>query len=270
MKQKGDLTRVCSLALILVWLAIGFDIPVCFNAPLGFHADAQANKDRSGSTSKSRAPAKKPIFPKTVDPCAVEDADANLTLGPGVPGVQAVSDGTKYYSADDYPYKAHCGLFVVDITVPSDSSAPGFLSSFSIESGAVDLKKANGQNMNNGTNYAGGFAVPNYNGCFVYHQETRIFARNSNANEFTLLSSVTARGSIDETTPYDPTKKCFLIPDPGKGVLSYGLPFGSLPAKSGTKVYRVAVKVSLGSVSNWGGENLQQVRVKASHDGDIK
>jgi hypothetical protein len=53
-------------------------------------------------------------------------------------------------------------------------------------------------------------------------------------------------------------------------VLSYGLPFGSQPSKSSTKVYRVAVRVSLGSVSNWGGENWQKVRVKASRDADIK
>ncbi|HEY3025336.1 MAG TPA: hypothetical protein VGJ55_04195 [Pyrinomonadaceae bacterium] len=270
MKQRHDLTRARRFGLVFVCLAIGVNVPLCFNAPLVFHAGAQANKDRSGSTSKSRAPAKKPIVPKSLDPCAVDKADANLTLGPGVPGVQATSDGVKYYSGDDYPNKAHCGLFLVDITVPSNSSAPGFLPSFSIESGAVDLKKANGENMNKGTNYAGGFAVPNYNGCFGYHQETRIFARNFNANEFTLLSSVTARGEIDETTPYDPTKKCFLRPDPGQGALSYGLPFGAQPSKSGTKVYRVAVKVSLGSISNWGGANLQQVRVKASHDGDIK
>src|SRR6266536_5897700 len=104
MKRRLDLTTACRFALIFVCLAIGIAVPMCFNSPLVFHADAQSKNDRSGSTSKSRAPAKKPIFPKTVDPCAVEDADANLTLGPGVPGVQAVSDGTKYYSGDDYPY----------------------------------------------------------------------------------------------------------------------------------------------------------------------
>lgn len=218
-----------------------------------------------GSTSKSRAPAKKPVIPVTVDPCAVVAANASVTLGPGVPGVQAVSDGTKY--ADPGP----CRFYVVDITVPNDSSASGFLPSFSLESGAVELKKANGENMGNGTNYAGGFPVPNYDKCSVYHQETRVFVRNSNANEFTLLNSVRARGEIDESTPYQSTKKCFLVAEkPGKGVLSYGLPFGSQPSKSSTKVYRATVKVSLGSVSNWGGENWQKVRVKASHDADIK
>ena len=271
MKRRHDLTRTFSFALIFVCLAIGIAVPMCFNSPLVFHADAQSKNDRSGSTSKSRAPAKKPIVPKTVDPCAVEGADASLTLGPGVPGVQTVSDGIKYFSGDDYPSKPHCGLFLVDITVPSDSSAPGFLPSFRIESGAVDLKKANGENMNGGTNYAGGFAVPNYNGCFIYHQETRIFVRNSNANEFTPVRSITVRGEVDATTDYDPKKKCFLVSEyPDKGVLTYGLPFDSLPSKSGTKIYRVAVKVSMGSISNWGGDNLQQVRVKVSHDGDIK
>jgi hypothetical protein len=264
MNQRHDVTRACSFGLTSLFLAIGIYVPVCFNAPPGFHAAAQANNDRSGSTSKSRAPATKPVVAKPLDPCAVHQADASLTLGPGVPGVQAVSDGNNYYSKD-------CDFYVVDITVPSDSSAPSFLPSFSIESGAVDLKKAYPyvENASSGTNYAGGFAVPNFKGCHIYHQETRIFVRNANANEFTLLSLVKARGMIDESTPYDPTKKCFLAAE-GKGVVSYGLPFGSQPSKSGTKVYRVAVKVSLGSVSNWGGENLQQVRVKASHDGDIK
>jgi hypothetical protein len=243
--------------LVFLGLATLLQIPVITTA------QAQDEKRRASSTSKSRAPSKKPIVPKTLDPCAVVEASASLTLGPGVPGVQAVSGGNSYYSKD-------CDFYVVDITVPSDSSAPGFLPSFSIESDAVDLKKAYPYvaNASSGTNYAGGFAVPNYNACFSYHQETRIFVRNSNANEFTLLSSVRARG-----TPDEPTKKCFLlpeIPDKGIGVLSYGMPFGAHPLKSGTKVYRVAVKVSLGSISNWGGENLQQVRVKASHDGDIK
>ncbi|HEY8224030.1 MAG TPA: hypothetical protein VIG25_02055 [Pyrinomonadaceae bacterium] len=169
-------------------------------------AMAQDQKGRGGSTSKSRAPAKKPVIAVTVDPCAVVAAHASVTLGPGVPGVQAVSDGTKY--APSGP----CGFYVVDITVPNNSSASGFLPSFSLESGAVELKKANGENMSNGTNYAGGFAVPNYDTCRVYHQETRVFVRNSNVDEFTLLSSVRASGGIDETTPYQSTKNVSCSP----------------------------------------------------------
>jgi len=258
MNHRHDLTRTFRFALTSLCVAIGIHVPLCFAATLGFHAATQANKDRSGSTSKNPAPANKPRVPKSLDPCAVHEADASLTLGPGVPGVQAVSDGN-YYSKD-------CAFYVVDITVPSDSVAPGFLPSFTIESGAVELKKAypNVENASSGTNYAGGFAVPNYNACHIYHQETRIFVRNANASEFTPLSSVKARGGIT-----DPGKTCLLGAE-GKGKLSFGLPFGSQPSKSGTKIYRVAVRVSLGSISNWGGANLQQVRVKASHDGDIK
>jgi hypothetical protein len=256
--------RLRGRLLVFLGLAMLAQVPAVSTA------QPQDEKGRVNSTSTSRAPGKKPIVPKTVDPCAVEVADASLTLGPGVPGVQATSDGTQYYHGDALPSKAHCGLFLVDITVPSNSSAPGFLPSFSIESGPVGLKKTNGKNMSAGTNYAGGFAIPNYDGCSLYHQETRIFVRNSNVNEFTLLKLISARGHFAITSSQS-TKNCVLAWEgTGTGALSYGLPFGAQPVKSVTKVYRVAVKVSLGSVSNWGGENLEQVRVKASHDGDIK
>jgi hypothetical protein len=262
MKQGSEATRAGQVALILVCLAIGIAVPVCRNVRVVPRVEAQANNNRSGPTSKGSAPARKPSAPTTVDPCAVTAANTTLTLGPGVSGVQAVSNGNDYYSKD-------CAFYIVDITVPSDSSASGFLPSFTIESGAVDLKKAypSVENASSGTNYAGGFAIPNHSGCHIYHQETRIFVRNSNADEFALLSSVKVRGGIDD----NPANKCSLVAEaPAKGVLSYGLPFGSQPSKSSTKVYRVAVRVSLGSVSNWGGANLQQVRVKASHDADIK
>jgi hypothetical protein len=264
MKQRRDLTRACRFALIFVCLAIGIDVPMCFNAPLVFHAGAQSNKDRSGSTSKSRALGKKPMVAKTVDPCAVVDANASLVLGPGVPGVQAMSDGGKYYT-DWKNLQKGCGLYVVDITVPSDSSAPGFLPSFSIESGPVVLTYQ-GKDQSSGTNYAGGFALPNpVTACSAYHQETRIFVKPTYADEFNLIKQVKARGK--ETYPDFKSPKCELVPETDQGVLSYGLPFGFNPPKSGSKIYRVAISVALES---WLGLFHQQVRVKASHDGDIK
>jgi hypothetical protein len=236
---------------------------VCLCTSLVFHAGAQSNKDRAGSTSKNRRIATtktsgvKPKVYKTVDPCAIASPNASLSLGPGVLGVQATSDGGNYHG------EGGCGLYIVDITVPSDSSAPSFLPSFNIESGPVDLKLSNGKDMSSGTNYAGGFALPD-KVCSGYHQETRIFVKESDADKFTLIRSASVKG----TSGYNVGKpeKCVLVPETGKGVLSLGLPFGFHPSQSGAKVYRVAVGAHLAIQSGiW-----QKVHVKASHDADIK
>jgi hypothetical protein len=228
------------------------------------HVQAQSGTTRSGSTSqKTRSaatggPKKKPGVFKTTDPCTIVTPDASLNLGPGVLGVQASSDGGTYHNAED-----GCGLFIVDITVPNNSSGPsGSLPSFRIESGPVELI-INGKNLTNGTNYAGGFALPD-KVCALYHQQTRLFVKSSTVAEFTLIKNVKAGASFGQPPG---ASKCVLVQESGSGLLSYGLPFGFIPPKSDARVYRVAVGVVLGSVS---GGTWQKVRVQASHDADIK
>jgi hypothetical protein len=202
---------------------------------------------------------KKPKVFKTVDPCAVAVADATLNLGPGVLGVQTSSNGGTYHDGED-----GCGLFVVDITVPSDSSGPsGFLPSFRIESGSVELM-LNGKNVSSGTNYEGGFALPD-NVCALYHQQTRLFVKSSTASDFTLIKTINAKAGTGQ--PFGSAPKCVLMPEIGNGQLSYGLPFSFMPLKSNARVFRVAVGVRLGFTADapW-----QKVRVQAAHDADIK
>ncbi len=236
---------------------------VCLSAWFVSNVSAQtAGRDRSGSTSKNppattKNSGKKPPVYKTVDPCAVADPDVSLVFGPGIPGVQAASDGGKYHSGE-----VGCGLFVVDITVPSDSSAPSFLPAFLIESGAIALT-VNGNDVSNGTNYLGGFARLE-KVCSAYRQKTRIFVKLPDTNNFALIRSVSVKG----TPGYNVGKpdKCVLVSDIGKSVLSLGLPFGFQPSQSGARVYRVAVGAELAIQTGiW-----QQVRVKASHEADIK
>lgn len=228
-------------------------------------ARAQSKTTRSRSTSKNSQPAaekssqKKPKVFKTVDPCAMANADASLNLGPGVLGGQASSNGGTYHDGG-----GGCGLFVVDITVPSDSSGPsGFLPSFRIESGPVELI-INGKDLSNGTNYAGGFALPD-KVCALYHQQTRLFVKSSTAKDFTLIKTVNAKAGSGQ--PFGSAPKCVLVPEIGTGQFSFGLPFGFSPSQSGAKIFRVAVgvKLGIGYSGTW-----QKVRVQASHDADIK
>ncbi len=232
--------------------------------PIGLHAGAQANKDRATTTSQkpvatdAKGSANKPKVFKTLDPCLVVEANASLNLAPGVLGVQAVSDSGTYHG------QGGCGLFVVDITVPSDSSGPtGFLPSFRIESGPTELL-LNGKDMSNGTNYAGGFALPD-KVCNLYHQEMRVFVKSSESSDFVLIKKVAAKAGSNQNLGGPP--KCVLMPEVGNGTLSYGLPFGFQPPKSGARIYRVAAGVTLGFISTG---NWQKVRVQASHNADLK
>jgi hypothetical protein len=235
-------------------------------ALISFRANAQSNIERSPPKSQNpavteaKSSAKKPKVFKTVDPCVVAEANANLNLAAGVLGVQTASDDGTYHG------QGGCGLFVVDITVPSDSSGPtGFLPSFRIESGPTELL-INGKDMSNGTNYAGGFALPD-KVCGLYHQETRVFVKSSETSDFVLVKRVAAKaGSSVSQSPGGPAK-CVLMPEVGNGALSYGLPFGFQPPKSGARVYRVAVGVVLGLVSSG---HWQKVSVQASHNADLK
>jgi hypothetical protein len=259
--------RVAGDAGHLRWarLLIAHVFLLCLCAPLICNVAAQSTTERSSSTSKNNQPTaakssqKKPKVFKTVDPCAIASAEASLNLGPGVLGVQASSNGGTYHEGG-----TGCGLFVVDITVPSDSSGPsGSLPSFRIESGPVELI-LNGKNVSSGTNYEGGFALPD-KVCALYHQQTRLFVKSSTANDFTLIKTINAKAGTGQ--PFGSAPKCVLMPEIGYGQLSYGLPFSFMPLKSNTRVFRVAVGVTLGFTADaaW-----QKVRVQAAHDADIK
>jgi hypothetical protein len=236
---------------------------ICSGSSVAFSVSAQSNNNRAAASSKSTQAAaarKKPSVNNTVNPCAVAPPNASLSLGAGILGVQATSDGGKYHDGGG------CGLFVVDIAVPSDSSGPsGFLPSFTVESGPTELI-FQGKKLSAVTNYAGGFQLPDQL-CSFYSQETLVFVKSVGANEFNLIDAVIANGTVEQeqgNALTGPKSKCILAPSKGKGTLSIGLPFSFKPSKSGGKVFRVAVGVNLAS-SQW-----QQVRVQASHDSDIK
>ncbi len=236
---------------------------VCSGLCVAFNVNAQSNQDRvtrenNSQRATARSSRKKPSG--YVNPCAVAPPNASLNLGPGILGVQATSEGGKYHDGGD------CGLFVVDIAVPSDSSGPsGFLPSFRVESGPTELV-FQGKKLAAVTNYSGGFQLPDQL-CAIYSQETLVFVKSAGTNEFNLIDSVIANGNLKQeegNALTGPKSKCVLLPSTGKGALSIGLPFSFKPSKSGGKVFRVAVGVSL-AYSQW-----QQVRVQASHDSDLK
>lgn len=239
---------------------------ICYALFLSSSVNAQSKKERAGPTTKNSQPVTTKSSRKnsstyyTVDPCAVAPPNASLNLGPGILGVQATSNGGNYHG------EGGCGLFVVDITVPSDSSGPsGFLPSFTVESGPTEFI-FQGKKLSAVTNYAGGFQLPDQL-CSLYSQKTLVFVKSVGANEFNLIDAVIAKGNVKQEQGNDltgPVSKCALLPSTGKGALNIGLPFSFTPSKSGGKVFRVAVGVNL-AYSQW-----QQVRVQASHDSDLK
>lgn len=253
-RLRGVARLACALVTLGYFL---FTVSVCAQTPHRRSAGSSAKAAAPGAKTQGSAPKVKPRVYKAVDPCAVASPHASLLLGPGVLSVQAASTGGTYHDGG-------CGLFIVDISVPSDSSGPaGFFPSFRVESGAVDLILKD-YDLSSTTNYAGGFAIPD-KACPLYFQETRVFVKQPDASQFSLIKKVKAQGvwgsSIGKKT------RCELVQEPGKWLLSYGLPFGFNPPQSGTRVYRVAVGVKLRAVWN---EVWQQVRVQASHDADIK
>src|SRR6266542_495239 len=202
---------------------------VCSGLCVAFNVNAQSNQDRvtrekNSQRATARSSRKKPSG--YVNPCAVAPPNASLNLGPGI---------------------------------------LGFLPSFRVESGPTELV-FQGKKLAAVTNYSGGFQLPDQL-CAIYSQETLVFVKSAGTNEFNLIDSVIANGNLKQeegNALTGPKSKCVLLPSTGKGALSIGLPFSFKPSKSGGKVFRVAVGVSL-AYSQW-----QQVRVQASHDSDLK
>ena len=118
------------------------------------------------------SPASEAATPPTIGGCFIARADATLSLGAGVPAVQATAPGgygSSTYGNQDRP----CSSFVVDINVPYDSSAPGFRPAFSIT--------------------ASGYLPTEL--CETYSEWTSVYRRNPGASTFTYLGHLERTGS---------------------------------------------------------------------------
>jgi hypothetical protein len=169
-------------------------------------------------------------FCKTVAP------HATLTLGPGVPSVQAVSNGGSYGGG-------LCPRFVTDIVVPTNSSGgPGYFDEFWVGGGYADV--ATGPPLSLPLSQAD---------CGAYVGYLRVYRRlNFIDSEFTVLGGGRTTGSwVQGGPPFGP--HCTLVKDAGY----VELPSYSPPWFVGV-TYRVAVGAKVGAP--W-----KQVRASAFH-----
>jgi hypothetical protein len=107
-----------------------------------------------------------------LDPCLLVPADATLSLDAGVPWVGASMNGG-YTGDNGYGnWQRPCRNFVVDVQVPSFSSAAGFLPSFSISAEST----------------------LNEDYCSIYAEWTRVYRKGPHDASFTKLGDVTRYG----------------------------------------------------------------------------
>jgi hypothetical protein len=170
------------------------------------------------------------------DFCKTAAPHATLTLGPGIPSVQAVSNGGSYATG-------LCWRHVTDIVVPTSSSGgPGYFDEFWVGGGYADVA----------TGPALGLPLSQAD-CNAYVGYLRVYRRlNFIDSEFTVLGGGRTTGSwVPGGPPFGP--HCALVKDP-----SYvDLPAYSPPSFFGV-TYRVAVGVKVGAP--W-----KQVRASAFH-----
>jgi len=140
--------------------------------------------------------------------CLTSKADATLYLGAEVSAAEATSQ-------IDYgdPARA-CKNFVIDVRVPSNSSAAGFLPVFSLKAFSPDW-----------------FPYPWYTVCSANKESTTVYVRQPGQSGFTFLGSETREGT------YDPIDGCDLGP-----VSGHPWPAGLTPPLLGTTTYRVVTR----------------------------
>jgi hypothetical protein len=157
-----------------------------------------------------------------IDLCLTAAADATLRLDAGVPAVQADStalgwfdDGAAGFLEFGAGYadpSRPCRNFIVDIQVPADSSAPGFLPSLELTAGDVDRSDLN--------------ECPGV--------RTSVYRKDDPKQ-----SSFTYLGSEDLGGKWVDGEGCVMVPWPGNN------PWPVLnPPARGTATYRVVTKAS--------------------------
>ena len=171
-----------------------------------------------------------------LDFCKTAAPHATLSLGPGVPSVQATSAGGSYGVG-------LCPRFVVDIGVPTSSSGgSGYFNTFTVGGGYADL--ATGSSL-------GGLPLSQIE-CANYTGYLRVYRKSFLGGDFTTLGGGTTHGTwTGGGSLFGPY--CAVTKSPGY----VELPLYSPPTLFGV-VYRVAIGAKLGA--SW-----RQVKAGAWH-----
>jgi hypothetical protein len=164
---------------------------------------------------------------------AVGRPHKSMTLGPGMPSVSANSTGIDYFGKPLNPIcNCLCYRFVVDISVPKDSGAPGWTREFMLSGGGVGLEN-------------GGIVLVQQPNCTKYTKEIEIYKKQLGDKQFKPLGGGFLTAQWEQTGGFFGNPGCVLRPASGWKSPSVSGFFE--PPASGIDVYRIAIAVKYGT-----------------------